>query len=147
MASAVRVPSRILGVAVVMAAVVAVVAVLMAGQSLAQGEIALSHSDVGREISLTEDQVLVIALDANPSTGFQWEAIALDSAILVESDLDAPAYGAAEVPGATVQQRLRFRPVAAHAAAARRRDGAPGDGPHRGDLAAAGLQRESDRFA
>jgi inhibitor of cysteine peptidase len=97
----------------VLAAVVAIAAVLATDYSLAQGEIALSHSDAGREISLTEDQVLEIALDANPSTGFQWEVVALDTAILVESDLDAPAYGAAEVPGAAVQQRLRFRPVAA----------------------------------
>lgn len=72
-------------------------------------EIKLDSNDIGHLIELVEGQDVVVSLEGNPSTGFQWEVIALDEQVLANqsqafetrSDLEGD-------PGLVV---LRFRAV------------------------------------
>jgi predicted secreted protein len=92
---------------------VALSAARPAGDTLAQDEITLAAVDNGRSLALTEPQELVITLPANPSTGFLWQAVALDSGVLVETDPGALRYVEATTPGVAAQQVLRFRAIGA----------------------------------
>jgi predicted secreted protein len=77
-------------------------------------EISLSSDDDGSQVSLTEDQVLVIRLESRPSTGFRWDVIGMDETILVRSDLDEPEYDAESGDaGSATLQVLRFRALEA----------------------------------
>jgi hypothetical protein len=46
------------------------------------GEIRLVAQDEGGQVELKEDQVLVIGLESNPSTGYMWEVEETDGRIL-----------------------------------------------------------------
>jgi inhibitor of cysteine peptidase len=74
-------------------------------------EIVLSLADDGRQAELGEGQVLVIALEANPSTGYSWQVAELDETILRLVDVQFES-----TPGrigAPTQQVLRFAGVRA----------------------------------
>ena len=80
-------------------AVLAVLLALGAGQGCGGGGAApeapaiqglravqLSASDAGTEVALAPDEVLVVALDARPSTGHSWYVAALDERVLRVAD-------------------------------------------------------------
>jgi inhibitor of cysteine peptidase len=73
-------------------------------------EMRLTEEDDGCLAELGEDQVLVITLESNPSTGYSWEVAEIDEDVLHqvgESEFEqlAPLLGAPE------KQTLRFKPV------------------------------------
>ena len=72
-------------------------------------EIELSAADSGRNVSLTEDRLLVIRLEASPSAGYLWEVAGSDEAIIVRKDGNQPEFSSpSDAPGAPVYQVLRF---------------------------------------
>lgn len=77
-----------------------------------QKEVLLTAEDEGKEIHLQRDQVLLIALEANPSTGYRWEVAEIDPPILeLTDDGYQPDAEAAMGVGAAGTQRLTFEPV------------------------------------
>ena len=70
-------------------------------------EILLTGKDAGRHIELGDGQVLAISLEANPSTGYLWEALEYDEGVLrqVGEPAFTPESDAAGAPGSQV---LRF---------------------------------------
>ncbi len=75
-------------------------------------EIRLTEEDNGRLAELGEDQILVISLESNPSTGYSWEVAEINEDVLrqvgeTEFEQLSPLLGAPE------KQILRFRPVGA----------------------------------
>ena len=46
------------------------------------GEVRLDMADNGRQIEVEVDQILVISLESNPTTGFGWELIEIEDPIL-----------------------------------------------------------------
>ena len=82
------------------------------------GEVKLSAKDDGCQIELKEDQVLVISLESNPSTGYMWEVEEADETILrqpgkMEFEPELHLLGASGLLGAPAKQILRFEAVAA----------------------------------
>lgn len=77
-----------------------------------QTELVLTAADAGREIELGRDQALVIALEANPSTGYRWEVAEIDPPILklADDEYQPNAEGAMGV-GSAGTQRVTFEPV------------------------------------
>ena len=72
-------------------------------------EIGLSEKDVGSEVTLRENQVLVIRLEANPSTGYEWAPKDFDVNILAQDLASMPQYeGLSEHLGAPARQIVRF---------------------------------------
>ncbi|MCK4449557.1 MAG: protease inhibitor I42 family protein, partial [Anaerolineae bacterium] len=75
-------------------------------------EIRLTEEDNGRLAELGEDQVLVISLESNPSTGYSWEVAEINEDVLhqvgeTEFEQLSPLLGAPE------RQILRFKSVGA----------------------------------
>lgn len=96
----------------VLAAVLAVV--VMAGISgcSARTALALEGEDDGREITLQKGQSLTIKLEGNPTTGYSWEFVESEGAILQQ--LGEPEFEAdSDLLGAPGTQTLRFRAVEA----------------------------------
>ena len=82
------------------------------------GEIRLVAQDEGGQVELKEDQVLVIGLESNPSTGYMWEVEETDGRILrqmgkIEFENQRISESATRLLGAPVEQILRFEAVAA----------------------------------
>jgi inhibitor of cysteine peptidase len=79
-------------------------------------EINLGDGDNGDQVELTQDQALVLTLEANPTTGYVWEVIEIDESVLKQvgdvlyrmSD-DSPN----PPPGTGGTKTWRFEPVAA----------------------------------
>ena len=63
---------------------VALIAVLFvsACRRSSGASVTLRGTDTGRTIELKRGDKLIVELEGNPTTGFQWEAMALDTAIL-----------------------------------------------------------------
>ena len=74
-------------------------------------EIVLSLADDGRQAELGEGQVLVIALEANPSTGYGWQVEASDETLLRQ--IDARFEPTSNLLGAPGKQVFRFGAVKA----------------------------------
>ena len=79
-------------------------------------EVTLSAKDNGGKVEVDAGQTLVLTLESNPSTGFSWEVIESDDAVLrpkaepefkVTSELDPPP------PGAGGVEIFRFEAVEA----------------------------------
>lgn len=75
-------------------------------------EVPVTEADIGQPIALAADELLVLTLEANPSTGYRWEVAAADAEIVqLVAGYDfvqtAPGYGQAGL------QTLRFVPLAA----------------------------------
>ena len=49
------------------------------------GEVKIGDTDDGSQVALEVGQTLVLSLDSNPTTGYQWEIAELDEAILRET--------------------------------------------------------------
>lgn len=74
-----------------------------------QSEVLLTAEDRGREIELQRDEVLVVALEANASTGYRWEVSEIDPPILELADDEyQPNTEGAMGVGAPGTQRLTF---------------------------------------
>jgi len=67
-------------------------------------------SDEGDQIELRRGQTVAVELEGNPSTGYTWEAVELDEAILrqIGEPSFTPESGAVGAPGTQI---LRFRAV------------------------------------
>ncbi len=96
----------------VLVAVLAVV--VMAGISgcSAQSVLALEAEDHGREVTLQKGQTLTIKLEANPTTGYAWEFVESEGAILRlagEAEFEADS----DLLGAPGTQTLRLEAVEA----------------------------------
>ena len=94
-----------------------VLAVLMSASVVmsgcgAPGNVVLDATDDGRTVELKQDQSLELELTGNPTTGFMWEVVVFDDAVLrlageAEFEPDSNLVGA---PGVLT---FRFEPVAA----------------------------------
>jgi inhibitor of cysteine peptidase len=75
-------------------------------------QVRLTAKERGQEIEIEQNDTLLIVLEANPSTGFQWEVMEIDSPILELTDdtYHADSDSAMGV-GAAGTQRLTFEPV------------------------------------
>lgn len=94
----------------VLVAVLAVV--VMAGLSGCSAEtpLVLGGEDDGREITLQKGQTLSIKLAANPTTGYSWEFVESEGAILQQ--VGEPEFEAdSDLLGAPGTQTLRFETV------------------------------------
>jgi C1A family cysteine protease/predicted secreted protein len=72
----------------------------------------LDEGDNGQQVNLREGQILLLRLQANPSTGYLWRVQALDDSILRQADTYQfePESDLSGAPGTVT---LRFEPVAA----------------------------------
>jgi len=78
----------------------------------AQAALALEADDNGNEITLNKGQTLTIKLEANPTTGYTWEVVESEGAILRqvgETEYEAES----DLIGAGGVQTLRFEAVQA----------------------------------
>jgi len=78
----------------------------------AQAALALEADDNGNEITLNKGQTLTIKLEANPTTGYTWEVVESEGAILRqvgETEYEAES----DLIGAGGVQTLRFEAVEA----------------------------------
>jgi inhibitor of cysteine peptidase len=88
--------------------VVGVLALSSCGQP---SEIVLDDSNNGSQITLNMGQTLSIRLEGNPSTGFGWEVLEINEAVLRQAgDIDFEAES--DLPGSPGIQVLHFEPVA-----------------------------------
>jgi inhibitor of cysteine peptidase len=72
----------------------------------------LGVEDDGRQITLQQGQILTIKLAANPTTGYSWELVESEGAILQQ--VGEPEYEAeSDLLGAPGTQTLRFEAVEA----------------------------------
>lgn len=76
------------------------------------GEVWLKAGQDQSQVQLQPGQVLVIELEANPSTGYDWEIALLDSTLL-EPLGEPEVAGGSGLLGAPVRETWRFRPTAA----------------------------------
>lgn len=85
-----------------------------AGQTTASGSepVALYASDDGSQIELRKGHPLLIALEGNPSTGYNWQVEVLDQAVL--NQVGEPEFEAeSDLVGAPGTVTLRFQAVGA----------------------------------
>jgi len=73
-------------------------------------EIRLSGKDDGRQVELRGDQLLVIALESNPSTGYLWEVGGLDERLLRQVG-EIEFQQESNLLGAPAKQIMRFQAV------------------------------------
>jgi inhibitor of cysteine peptidase len=88
------------------------VAVLaLAGGCGLSKEVELDAGDDGSRVELEAGQVLEIALESNPTTGYRWEVVALDENVLqtLEEEFEEDS----ALIGAGGTQTLRFRALSA----------------------------------
>ena len=75
-------------------------------------EAALGAEDVGKEITLAVGEKMQVSLDANPTTGYQWEIASLDEAILAPQGSTYQADSAdPNVVGSGGKETFRFEAV------------------------------------
>ncbi len=75
-------------------------------------DIHVDARDNGGRVYLKPGQVLVVTLESNPSTGYQWEVVAVDTAVLQQMGeaefLPAVSTGK-QIVGAGGMERFRFK--------------------------------------
>lgn len=80
------------------------------GGCAAQTAPTLGAEDDGKEIALQQGQTLTIRLEANPTTGYSWEFVESEEAILQQ--VGEPEYEPeSDLLGAPGMQTLRFQAV------------------------------------
>jgi inhibitor of cysteine peptidase len=92
-----------------------VVSVVVVGCGTAR-EVRLDASSDGDRIELDLGQVLVITLDSNPSTGFRWEVVEIDGAVLRqvgEAQFESSDRQDPPPPGTGGWETFRFEAVGA----------------------------------
>lgn len=80
-------------------------------RGLPPAEVTLTEADSGRMIDLTPGQNLVITLVANPSTGYTWEATALNQNLLQQVGQPAFTSDNPGLAGAPGHMTFRFKAV------------------------------------
>ena len=90
-------------------AVLLVVLVLTAGCGVSR-RVKVGSNDNGSQIELENGQLLVIALDANPTTGYMWEIVEPDEHILRQVG-EGTFHYESELVGAPGVETLRFEAV------------------------------------
>ncbi len=94
----------------ILVALLAVVVVAGASGCAAESVLALEAEDNGREITLQKGQTLTIKLEGNPTTGYSWEVVESEGAILQQ--VGEPEFEAeSDLLGAPGTQTLRFEAV------------------------------------
>jgi len=71
----------------------------------------LTEADAGKTVSLPVGAVLVVALEGNPTTGYTWEKVAGDAAVLSESG-ESTFAPVSEAPGSGGTRTFTFEAVA-----------------------------------
>ena len=75
-------------------------------------DIQVTARDKGGRIELKPGQVLVVTLESNPSTGYQWEVVVVDTAVLQqigEAEFLPAASTGMQIVGAGGMERFRFK--------------------------------------
>jgi predicted secreted protein len=91
-------------------AVLAVVVMAAISGCSEQATPILGAEDGGREITLQKGQILTIELEGNPTTGYSWEAVESEGAILQQ--VGEPEFEPeSDLLGASGTQTLRFEAV------------------------------------
>ena len=100
---------RVLGITTTMVGLLALT--LSAGCGSA-GEVTLTAADDGRQIEIEVGQILVVTLEANPSTGYRWDWVPSEAGILQQSgEAEFKQSNAKEVVGTPELQTMRFEAV------------------------------------
>lgn len=75
-------------------------------------EIKLDASDNGSAVTLGPSDILIITLNANPTTGFAWELYEVDQGVLIPDGLPhfEPGSSATDLTGGSGTQTFRFLP-------------------------------------
>jgi inhibitor of cysteine peptidase len=74
--------------------------------------IRLTAGEDGQEIRIEQEDTLLVVLESNPSTGYQWEVTEIDPSILeLTDDTYHPDADSAMGVGAAGTQRLTFKPA------------------------------------
>ena len=74
------------------------------------GEVRLDMADNERQIKVEVDQILVISLESNPTTGFGWELVELKDPILQSmGDAEFQPSESEEIVGAGGTETFRFK--------------------------------------
>ncbi|GAB4503959.1 MAG: hypothetical protein Fur0043_09520 [Anaerolineales bacterium] len=78
-------------------------------------EIHLEAQDDGKQVTLQSGQTLTVSLEANPTTGYRWQVLQIDPAVLEQSGEAEykQAAGAEGLTGAGGVETLRFEALAA----------------------------------
>jgi inhibitor of cysteine peptidase len=96
----------------VLVLIVATLVVAALSGCTTQATLALEAQDSGGQINVQKGQMLTITLEANPTTGYNWEVLHTEGAIVRqvgETEFQADS----ELLGAAGAQTLRFEAVAA----------------------------------
>jgi inhibitor of cysteine peptidase len=75
------------------------------------GEVVLGAEDNGRQVALMPGQMLIIALESNPTTGYSWELAEGDAAVVQqvgEVEFSASAPEGEQLVGAGGTETFRF---------------------------------------
>ena len=75
-------------------------------------DIPVGARDNGRRVDLKPGQVLVVTLESNPSTGYQWEVSAVDTAVIQqmgEAEFLSSVSTGKQIVGAGGMERFRFK--------------------------------------
>ncbi|MFZ5908597.1 MAG: protease inhibitor I42 family protein [Chloroflexota bacterium] len=100
------------GKSVVVCSIILLVAALSGCSSQ---EVSLGAKDNGGQVTLEQGQILAISLESNPTTGYGWQALEMDAAVLRQSGeaeyKQSP--GSEGLVGAGGVETLRFEALAA----------------------------------
>jgi len=91
----------------ILVAVLALVVVAGASGCAAESALALEGKDDGRDVTLQKGQTLTIKLEGNPTTGYSWEVVESNDAILQQVG-EAEFEPESDLLGAPGTQTLRF---------------------------------------
>lgn len=81
-------------------------------QGVPYNEIVLTAADNGRQVTLYENTLLTVRLEANPSTGYIWEVMHGDLSLIVQWQSGTSEFEAfSDIPGSPLQQVLRFAAI------------------------------------
>ncbi len=72
--------------------------------------------DVGSQVELEQDQILVITLESNPTTGYRWEQVEIQDSILQqmgEAEFKPSQTGEPPLVGAGGWEIFRFKAISA----------------------------------
>jgi inhibitor of cysteine peptidase len=92
--------------------VVALLTTILAAGCGPTGEVGFDMADNGRQIEVEVDQILVISLESNPTTGFGWELVEPEDPILqLMGEAEFQPSESKEIVGAGGTQIFHFKAV------------------------------------
>ncbi len=100
---------------VIFASSVFLLAAALSGCGSGSQKVNLGAPDNGGQVTLQTGQTLAISLESNPTTGYQWQVIEIDNAILQQTGESEykQAAGTEGLTGAGGIETLRFQALAA----------------------------------